>query len=267
MPESEHRSVSISDVAPNPFRRLDLYPLDESKIAKLVLSIDRTDFWDNVVARKSNGHFQIAYGHHRMEAVKRKLGKNAKVSLIVRDLDDETMLKMMAADNDDAYNLTPAFILETVAAAASFIGKQNSAAAGDVTRRHEPILAPRVSSFLAWPQERVKYALAQLNAIEEGELSKKAVESLPTIHAATTLHRQVKKAKASGRPRFCVAVQADAKHDERHETHDKNRRDYRTKYEHKDSLFLGWKNASWPTQTDAGARVFRGWKFRIAVAG
>lgn len=44
------------------------------------------------------------------------IGKKAKVSLIVRELNDGAMLKMMAADNDDAYNLTPAFILETVAA-------------------------------------------------------------------------------------------------------------------------------------------------------
>jgi hypothetical protein len=37
------------------------------------------------------------------------------------NLDDETMLKMMAADNDDAYNLTPAFILETVEVAGGFV--------------------------------------------------------------------------------------------------------------------------------------------------
>jgi hypothetical protein len=96
---------------------------------------------------------------------------------------DETMLKMMAADNDDAYNLTPAFILETVAAARGFLARN----VGNVTK------VPgqygdhvRIAGFLAWPQERVKHALAQLHAIEQGELSKKAVESLPTIHAATT---------------------------------------------------------------------------------
>lgn len=39
------------------------------------------------------------------------------------------MLKMMAADNDDAYNLTPAFILETVAVAREFVRKSR----GNVT--------------------------------------------------------------------------------------------------------------------------------------
>jgi hypothetical protein len=91
------------------------------------------------------------------------------------------MLKMMAADNDDAYNLTPAFILETVAAAKGFIEKN----LGNVTKvagqRGDHV---RIAAFLVWPQERVKHALTQFSAIEQGELSKKAVESLPTIHAA-----------------------------------------------------------------------------------
>jgi hypothetical protein len=40
-----------------------------------------------------------------------------------------------------------------------------------------------IHDFLNWPPDRIKNALAQLHAIEEGELSKKAVETLPTIHA------------------------------------------------------------------------------------
>jgi hypothetical protein len=102
------------------------------------------------------------------------------------------MPKMMAAGNDDAYNLTPAFILETVAAAKGFLETNG----GNVTAKDNPRnrLEVKVAAFLAWPTERVKHALAQLHAIEDGELSKKAVESLPTIHAATVLHRQAKDA-------------------------------------------------------------------------
>jgi hypothetical protein len=35
-----------------------------------------------------------------------------------------------------------------------------------------------IADFLAWPPDRVKNALAQLSAIEDVELSKKAAESL-----------------------------------------------------------------------------------------
>jgi hypothetical protein len=102
--------------------------------------------------------------------------------------DDETMLKMMAADNDDAYNLTPAFILETVEVAREFVAKSYS---GNVTRIKGPTgaasLAPQIAAFLAWPQERVKHALAQLAAFEPDEetkeptLSREAVKQLPTL--------------------------------------------------------------------------------------
>jgi len=87
----------------------------------------------------------------------------------------------MASDNDDAYNLTPAFILETVAAARGFLKSRNNVITKDEEgyRRFQK----EVSDFLAWPIIRVQQALAQLSAIEDGELSKKAVESLPTIRA------------------------------------------------------------------------------------
>jgi hypothetical protein len=109
------------------------------------------------------------------------------------------MLKMMAADNDDAYNLSPAFILETVAAAKGFI-QQSNANVSATSPTKGPNLEVKIASFLAWSTIRVRSALAQLTSIEDGQLSKKAVESLPTIHAATVLHRQVRKAEARGKP-------------------------------------------------------------------
>ena len=126
-----------------------------------------------------------------------ELGTDATVRLIVRDLDDEAMLKIMAADNDDAYNLRPAFILETVLAAKSFIPKRkNVRGTTDIGRRRG--LGPRIAEFLRWPVERVESALAQLAAIDHRKLSKEALESLPSAEAATTLHDQVKKARKAG---------------------------------------------------------------------
>ena len=84
-------------------------------------------------------------------------------------------LKMMAADNDDAYNLTPAFTLETVAAAAQFI--QTNPGVTLPPDENGIRQAVPIAAFLAWPTGRVKHALAQ-HAIEEGHLSKKTVESL-----------------------------------------------------------------------------------------
>jgi len=112
-----HQSVPLNKIKPNPFRRLDQFPLDPLKVEKLKSSISRTDFWDNVIARQRDSHYELAYGHHRIEATRQVKGKDATVNLIVRDLDDTAMLKMMAADNDDAYAMVPGFILEAVQAA------------------------------------------------------------------------------------------------------------------------------------------------------
>jgi len=89
------------------------------------------------------------------------------------------MLKMMAADNDDAYNLTPAFILETVASAKFFVANALEKYSRNVTgSRHASKIAVAIKGLLDWPIERIEHALAQLSAIEEGDLSKKAVESV-----------------------------------------------------------------------------------------
>ena len=117
------------------------------------------------------------------------------------------MLKMMAADNDEAYNLTPEFILEALEAAREFVIKQGER---NVTPTSSPFglpaLAPKIATFLAWPKERVSHALAQLADFEPDEetkeptLSREAVKQLPTLHAATVVLREVKKAKQAGTP-------------------------------------------------------------------
>jgi hypothetical protein len=109
-----------------------------------------------VVARKRDGKFEQAYGHHRIEAARQVLGKNASVRLIIRDLDDETMLKMMAADNDDAYNLSPGFILETVESALGFLKLKSHNVVGNKRG-----VGPEISKIIDWPVNRVESALAQ----------------------------------------------------------------------------------------------------------
>jgi hypothetical protein len=65
------------------------------------------------------GKFQLAYGHHRWVAVD-ELGIEY-VDIPVRDLDDATMLKMMAAENMSEWSASPAVITEAVWAAKQFL--------------------------------------------------------------------------------------------------------------------------------------------------
>lgn len=61
------------------------------------------------------------YGHHRHVALK-ELGIK-EVDIPIRDLDDSTMLRIMANENLSDWAATPAVIKETVFAAKEFIDK------------------------------------------------------------------------------------------------------------------------------------------------
>lgn len=110
--------VKLKDIRPNPFRRVDRYPIRQEKIDALLESIDATGFWDNIVARVTDepGVVEIAYGHHRIEALNQKYKPTHEIGVILRDLDDETMLAMMVRENMEEWGSNVAVLFETVEA-------------------------------------------------------------------------------------------------------------------------------------------------------
>ena len=114
--------VQVGSLRPNPYRHIDKYPINREKVESLKLSINDTTFWDNILARKDGDYFQIAYGHHRLVALKELEIKI--VDIPVRDLTNAQMLKIMANENMDDWKTTPAVIHETVLAAKEFIEKE-----------------------------------------------------------------------------------------------------------------------------------------------
>jgi len=111
--------VQVKNLKPNPFRNMDKYPINRDKIEELKNSIEETEFWGNIVARPKDGKYQLAYGHHRYTTLK-ELGKT-EIDIIVKDLDNSTMLKMMVNDNMDAYNTLPVITLENIRATRDFL--------------------------------------------------------------------------------------------------------------------------------------------------
>jgi len=83
----------------------------------------------------------------------------------------------------------PAFVLETVSAAKSFVENRSKSATGGGKLCHskEGREPHAIHTFLAWPRRRVQDALVQLAAIERKELSKEAIEALASQSAATAL--------------------------------------------------------------------------------
>ena len=109
--------VALKDVHPNPFRDTDNYPIKSQKILQLKASIQSTEFWENVVARKrTDGGIEIAYGHHRLTALRDMYSPDTTFNWIVKDLDDADMIKIMAMENMEEWGHDASIELETVRA-------------------------------------------------------------------------------------------------------------------------------------------------------
>ena len=117
--------LKLKDLLPNPYRDLKNNPLNLKTIERLKKSIDTTGFWDNVVVRKnSEGKYEIAYGHHRIEAAKQCGIEEA--DFIVRKFTDVQMIQVLHDDNDEAYKFKTASLFESVR------GIVNALAAGKI---------------------------------------------------------------------------------------------------------------------------------------
>lgn len=97
---SELKQVRLSDLKANPHRDGKRFPLVETRLALLQESIKAEGFWEGIIAREVDVNFyEIAFGHHRIEAARRVLGKGAEIPIIIRDLSNTDMLRFMEREN------------------------------------------------------------------------------------------------------------------------------------------------------------------------
>jgi len=230
--------VQIKDLHPNPFRDLDNYPIDREKVENLKRSISSTDFWDNILGRikkgsKLNGYgadgeyvgifsinkepieiveggipveweieeggVEIAYGHHRKIALEGVYPPSHEINIPVKDLDDSTMIKIMANENMEDWKVSPTVIHETVKVTKKFLDdhpeireKYKDMTLDDPAYSKEALI---ISLFLNgnWKKWRVRDSLERLKLIDDEVISEEAVKSLPTERSAKDFVDTVKK--------------------------------------------------------------------------
>src|SRR4249919_92080 len=91
-----HVKIDVTRILPNPHRDLSRNPIRPEQVANILESINRNGFWDNLVVREAPGkagYYELAYGHHRMDAVV-KAGITT-VDLPVRVISDWEMFQSM----------------------------------------------------------------------------------------------------------------------------------------------------------------------------
>ncbi len=206
--------IEVKKLKPNPFRRMDRYPMDPHKIDALKKSIQQTTFWDNLLARegKRKGEYELAYGHHRLQALQELEIK--EIDIPVRDLDDVTMIKIMANENLDQWEMSPAVINETVFVAKSFLDaelqKCNTISDLEKTElmnllglkgqenqfqsiKKRGVGTPTIHKFLGadlWKRTRIQHAL---EALKDEKLDREAYETFDNQAKAKDFQDAVKK--------------------------------------------------------------------------
>lgn len=213
--------TALKDVKANPFRNISHYPINRDKIEALKNSIQTTEFWDNIVARKNGPGVEIAYGHHRLEALRQLYATSHKVELIVRKLDDAQMLRIMANENMTEWQHDASIEQETVRAVVKAYGdgkieleKPEARAAqvrlaptfqtidGTLKRTFEsPIYTVNtIAQFLGWTTpgklQKVRDALIALAQQEQGLLDAEDFTKLSSKQAQGVV-RQVTRIKKS----------------------------------------------------------------------
>lgn len=120
---AEIKTIPVDLIDPNPYRNLDEYPWIEDKIETLQQSIDHVGFWEGVIARPHGKRYQLAFGHHRLEAARRN--KLKEIPVIVRDLNDERMILFMGRENSEDYSSDFITMLNTWEGAVTYSKEKN----------------------------------------------------------------------------------------------------------------------------------------------
>jgi len=206
--------IAVKDLRPNPFRDLKHYPTNPDKIDALVASIKDTEFWDNLLGRKSKTHdgaIELAYGVHRLQALKRA-GVD-EIDIPVRNLSDTDMVKIMAHENQTEWAQSAVNDQETIRAIVLAFGNgkiemppvQKGTSRGtirrapnfvvqrdgdeDSERQDSSYTAATLAKFLGgekggWPESKIEAILATLATIERGLVQTDDLKGLTTHQAA-----------------------------------------------------------------------------------
>ncbi len=198
--------IAVKDIESNPYRHMDKYPIDVTKVEALKNSITEKTFWDNILARKHGDKYQLAYGHHRWIALK-ELGIK-EIDIPIRRIDDATMIQIMAEENLN-WSTSPAVMTQTILVAKEFL--ENYIAdtpclnkAGDFAsslwtdevafkkaKTDKCVGRDVLVKFLGgnWTGHKVRIAL---DIIKDKELSQPAINVIPTMEQARVFRTAVK---------------------------------------------------------------------------
>ena len=222
--------IKLSKLLPNPYRDIGNYPIVEDRVAKLKGSILHTEFWGGLVCRKypkRKGYYQIAFGHHRIEALKEL--KYTEIPIKVLGYSNAQMLQAMAEENREIGQHDIKIMTQTVEQVKKFLDAELSkyktwrearinkfintlfANDGNFGRcKKNGVGQTTILKFLGktWKQSEIQFAL---EILKDDSVDREAVESFKNRYQATEFRVAVKEAKIPVRSQKEVAKKIKSK--------------------------------------------------------
>jgi ParB-like chromosome segregation protein Spo0J len=200
----ELKKIKLEKLDPNPFRDgsggtppaswesvAESYGFDEKKLEELVQSYETNGVWAGVHCRAVGPKYQLAFGHHRVEAARRL--RLDTLPVIVADLSDDEMVKMMAAENSEEYghdfalgvlNAVEAVVRAYAAGKIALTQPERVRYLADRRNNTHPYTVETLSEFLGWalptgaPPPKLFTAVSALELIEQGALKRAQLKGL-----------------------------------------------------------------------------------------
>ena len=92
--------LALNELHPNPFKKeINKGKMNEEQIKKLLANLDKLNLMGAIPVVKRDNKYCLVSHHHRVEALKRKFGKNHEVEVVVHKYDDDQLLRGMIIEN------------------------------------------------------------------------------------------------------------------------------------------------------------------------
>lgn len=92
--------LKLIELNPNPFKAdINDGKLNEEQIEKITANLDELGLMGSIPVVKIGGKYCLVHSHHRVEALKRKFGKDYQVEVTIHNYNEEQLLKGMVIEN------------------------------------------------------------------------------------------------------------------------------------------------------------------------
>ena len=92
--------LKISQLNPNPFKKhISKGKLNQDQVNSLKANMKKLGLMDAIPVVKIGDKYHVVSHHHRLEALRQEFNKNYEVDVVLRNYDNETMLRGMVTEN------------------------------------------------------------------------------------------------------------------------------------------------------------------------